>query len=109
MPKHYWERHLPHWIPEDTPIFVTWRLAGTKPQSLGGPDWLQQPAIARIIVDALLFGETTKKWYRLHAWVVMPNHVHAVITPTHDFSKIMRWLKWTTATRCNQLLERTGP
>jgi len=38
----------------------------------------------------------------------MPTHVHVVMTPKRPFSEIMRWLKWTTARRCNQLLNRTG-
>jgi REP element-mobilizing transposase RayT len=46
--------------------------------------------------------------YELHAWVVMPTHVHAVITPQRPFPEIMRWLKWTTARRCNQVLGRAG-
>jgi REP element-mobilizing transposase RayT len=132
MKKHYWERRLPHWIPDETPIFVTWRLAGSLPIGAGrrqdrlrycpktwgeldaeldhasGPRWLAKAELARIVQDALLYGEASKKWYTLHAWVVMPNHVHVVMTPHGDFSEIMRWLKWTTARRVNALLGRTG-
>jgi REP element-mobilizing transposase RayT len=72
-----------------------------------GPRWLIQPAVAEITAQALRYGEEARK-YRLHAWVVMPNHVHAVITPESAFSQIMRWLKWTTARRSNRLLGRTG-
>ena len=129
MKKHYWERRLPHWIPDDTPIFVTWRLAGSLPLGAGrrqdrlryewldvdaevdraatAPRRLAQPEIARIVRDSLRFGEAVKRWYTLHAWVIIPNHVHVVMTPLHDFSEIMRWLKWTTARRANQLLGRT--
>ncbi|MBZ5674880.1 MAG: transposase [Acidobacteriia bacterium] len=46
--------------------------------------------------------------YELHAWVVMPTHVHVIMTPKQPFPEIMRWLKWTTARRCNRLLNRTG-
>lgn len=46
--------------------------------------------------------------YELYAWVVMPTHVHAIMTPKRPFPEIMRWLKWTTARRCNQLLNRVG-
>ena len=42
------------------------------------------------------------------AWGVVPNHVHMVITPESPFSELMRWLKWTTARRSNQLLGRRG-
>src|SRR5215472_12623005 len=103
----YWERRLPHWIPEQTPIFATWRLAGTLPLGLAissqahaqswmnrdaqldnaesGPRWLAQPAVARIVARALHYGDAARNWYRLHAWVLMPNHVHVVITPQHAF------------------------
>jgi REP element-mobilizing transposase RayT len=91
-------RHLPHWIPDNTIIFVTWSLAG-------GGRWLADSRCARIVADALIYGT---KMYDLHAWVVMPCHVHAVMTPQRSFPEIMRWLKWTTARRCNQLLDRTG-
>ena len=60
-----------------------------------GPRWLAQPAVADVVANALCYGEKIGK-YRLHAWLVMPNHVHALITPESPFSEIMRWLKWTT-------------
>jgi putative transposase len=120
----YTERRLPHWIPEQTPIFVTWRLAGTLPRAAqehgwmesdpqldhaaSGPRWLAEPALAQVTAKTLHHGEAIRKWYRPHAWVVMPNHVHAVMTPEHAFPEIMRWLKWTTAWRSNQFLGRTG-
>src|ERR1700674_1839469 len=91
-------RHLPHWIPDNSIIFVTWSLAG-------GQRWLADPRCARIVADALIYGT---RMYELHSWVVMPTHVHVVMTPQQSFSKIMRWLKWTTANRCNQLLGTTG-
>jgi REP element-mobilizing transposase RayT len=91
-------RHLPHWIPDNTIIFVTWSAAG-------GHRWLADPRCARVVADALLYG---RKIYDLHAWVVMPTHVHVVMTPKRPFPEIMRWLKWTTARRCNQLLNRNG-
>ena len=77
-------------------------------RDVAGPRWLSQPALARMVMEALHYGETARGWYRLHAWVVMPNHVHVIMTPQHPFSEIMRWLKWTTARRCNRFLGRTG-
>jgi len=95
----YWKRRLPHWIPEGATIFVTWRVDGDA-------RWLDDPRLAQVIVDALFYGSRHR--YDLHAWVVMPTHVHVVLTPKRPFSEIMRWLKWTTARRCNQLLNRNG-
>jgi REP element-mobilizing transposase RayT len=68
---------------------------------------LAQKAVAEVVVNALIYGERTGK-YRLHAWAVMPNHVHALITPDSPFSGIMQWLKWTTARRSNRLPGRLG-
>jgi REP element-mobilizing transposase RayT len=116
-------RHLPHWIPEQTAIFVTWRLAGSLPLPVGlpflrqderldnarsGPMWLQDPRVADIVADALLYGETARRLYRLHAWVIMPNHVHAIFQPHAAMPAIMRWLKGRTGRVANQALGRTG-
>jgi putative transposase len=124
-----WRRRLPHWVPEDSIVFVTWRLAGTLPQAAPeleirdprpgkiflfrdrqldrsplGPRWLEDPQIATLFVDALLHGESVRRAYELIAWVVMPNHVHLVLKPNRRLSEIMRWLKTATATRANRLL-----
>ena len=91
-------RHLPHWIPDNTVIFVTWSLTGEE-------RLLSDPRCARVVADALIYGA---KMYELHAWVVMPTHVHVVLSPKRPLAEIMRWLKWTTARRCNRLLVKTG-
>ena len=48
--------------------------------------------------------------YQLSAWVVMPNHVHAVVwpTPNHMLSEIAQSWKRFTAREANRLLHRTG-
>jgi hypothetical protein len=61
-------RHLPHWSPDETPIFVTWRLFGAAMFQAGippaqrdalldkiefGPKWLSDPRIAKVVADAL--------------------------------------------------------
>jgi hypothetical protein len=96
-------RHLPHWIPEDTAIFVTWRLAGSLPVEAkvpflqqdeqldgmrSGSDWLQDSRVACVVANALLHGENVRRVYELHAWVVMPNHVHAIFQPHAEFATI---------------------
>jgi REP element-mobilizing transposase RayT len=106
----YWYRRLPHWVPEDTAVFVTWRLAGSSapPAPATGPQWLAHPRIAAIFVEALLHGESVRRSYDLFALVVMPNHVHVVVQPFVPLQEIMRWLKAATANRANALLNRTG-
>jgi REP element-mobilizing transposase RayT len=73
-----------------------------------GPTWLADPRIGSLVEGALLFFDGVR--YRLHAWVVMPNHVHTVITPsaTTSVSRIVSSWKSYTATRANALLDRQG-
>ncbi len=129
----YTYRHLPHWVPEHAPVFVTWRLANSLPllpdshwnnsssfvaslsshddpldQPRTGPLWLQDPCIAAIVANALIHAESARRLYTLHAWVVMPNHVHAIFTPLTQLSTIMQYLKSRTARAANRLLHRTG-
>ncbi|MGA1994690.1 MAG: transposase [Bryobacteraceae bacterium] len=138
-------RHLPHWIPGETPVFVTWRVAGSLPAQPeiaewdggtdhrfpwsvtpplkrsratddkkrssvppSGPVWLQDPRVASIVANALLYGEAERRLYQLHAWVVMPNHVHAILRPHAAMPTIMRWLKGRTSRVANRILGRAG-
>jgi putative transposase len=116
-------RHLPHWIPENTAIFVTGRLAGSLPPQAkipflqqdeqldsmrSGSDWLHDSRVACVVAHALLYGEKIRGLYELHAWVVMPNHVHVIFQPRAGMASIMRWLKGRTSRVANQVLARTG-
>ena len=127
----FWQRRLPHWVPNDSIVFVTSRLAGTLPQpppgsvpdpatafviqdckldSLPyGPHWLKDPRIAKIVVASLLHGENVRRAYNLLAWVIMPNHIHVVLRPRRNLPEIVRWLKTATAVRANRLLSKTSP
>ncbi len=127
----YWQRRLPHWMPGDSIVFVTWRLEGTLPQleqaiaesdagkrfqlqdyeldrTTHGPRWLENPEIAAVFVEALHYGEEIRGAYDLYAWVVMPNHVHLVLKPKATLHQVVRWLKAATANRANRLLVRIG-
>jgi REP element-mobilizing transposase RayT len=44
-------------------------------------------------VDALHYGAATREFYDLHAFVVMPNHVHVVWSPKIEMPRILQWLK----------------
>jgi hypothetical protein len=105
--KRYYERTLPHWQPEGRDLFLTWRLSGSLPvkimaalrasktKELGkrfrefdmeldgatcGPLWLKEARIASIVVAGIK-AVAEKRLCRLHAWVVMPNHVHLLMEP----------------------------
>ncbi|MGI8744621.1 MAG: transposase [Bryobacteraceae bacterium] len=46
--------------------------------------------------------------YELHAYVVMANQVHLLITPSVAVSKVMHSLKRFTARKANELFKLTG-
>ena len=73
-----------------------------------GNCWLRQPEIARLVSQALMHFDQQR--YVLRAWVVMPNHVHAVVRPEppHTLSQILKSWKGFTAVKANRLLGREG-
>jgi REP element-mobilizing transposase RayT len=70
--------------------------------------WLRDSRIAGVVANALLYGAERRRLYQLHAWVIMPNHVHVIFQPRVATPMIMRWLKGRTGRVANQLLGRTG-
>ncbi|MGH9446579.1 MAG: REP-associated tyrosine transposase [Terriglobia bacterium] len=73
-----------------------------------GPCWLAREEVARLVQNALLHFDG--KRYRLHAWVIMPNHVHVLITPLegHMLAQTVHSWKSFTAKEANKLLGATG-
>jgi REP element-mobilizing transposase RayT len=70
---------------------------------------LENPAFAAIVEEQLRFFDGRR--YDLHAWVVMPNHVHALITPYPGITlgEISKSWKGYSARRINERLGRRGP
>jgi putative transposase len=131
----FYRRNLPHWHPSDKALFITWRLHGSLPRSNDpwkgkpvstsldeeyrkadaildraefGPLWLKNPQIAAFVVDALNRGSAEFGRYDLHAYVVMANHVHLLLSPKIEVRRITKSLKGVTARQANQILHRTG-
>ena len=73
-----------------------------------GPSWLKEPQIAATVVQGLQFCERRLCLYRLHAFVVMSNHVHVLFEPLAQVARITRTLKGFTARRANEVLHRIG-
>ncbi len=73
-----------------------------------GSCWLGDPAVASVVLQALRHFDGER--YILHAAVVMPNHVHALLTPlgAHTLSEILHSWKSFTATEANRILQREG-
>jgi REP element-mobilizing transposase RayT len=61
-----------------------------------------------MVVESLQFQERSLRHYELHTYVVMANHVHLLITPCIEVSKLMQSLKRFTAKEGNRMLSRTG-
>jgi putative transposase len=126
------ERRLPHWRPEGRDLFLTWRLHGSLPpnryispgglttgqafvwvdryldQARYGPTWLGRPEVAQVVAAAFQYGQDTPGHYTLHAYAIMANHAHLLISPLAPPSKILHSLKGYTAREANRLLCRTG-
>jgi putative DNA methylase len=132
--------YLPHFDGGSTPQTVAFRLADCLPASVieswrgllaslpepkakaelrrrieeyidagHGECHLRNPAVAAAVQDSLLFFDGPR--YRLHAWVVMPNHVHVLFTPCAAFSLsgILHSWKSYTSKQAGKILGRTGP
>jgi REP element-mobilizing transposase RayT len=69
---------------------------------------LIRPDIAEIVESAMLHFQGQR--YALSAWCVMPNHVHAVVTPyaDHPLSKVLHSWKSYSAHEINNKLRREG-
>jgi hypothetical protein len=138
--KRNYERHLPHQVPEEAMLFLTWNLKGAFPPEIvarlcrqrerlqrearrssdterdrklrhdklifamadrylgrtrHGPIWLKEPAAAKIVEDAILFGVPER--YGLFAWCVMANHVHVLLKARWELKDITQGLKGYTA------------
>jgi hypothetical protein len=50
-------------------------------EARAGAVYLRQPAVANMIVEAIHYDANVLGHYRLHAFVVMPNHVPLLATP----------------------------
>lgn len=127
----FYKRCLPHWLPDEKAIFLTWRLRGsipvrrseTSPMSAGekfagverlldrggcGPLWLKDARVAEIVVESILKARDELRQFLLHGFSVMPNHVHLLITPKAQVRIVTRGIKGSTARRANELLGRKG-
>jgi putative DNA methylase len=73
-----------------------------------GACFLRDAQIATIIEEALFHFDGQR--YRLLFWVVMPNHLHLLLTPCpgHSISDILHSLKSFTSQMANRKLRRQG-
>ena len=69
---------------------------------------LRNPLVANVVKESLLFFNLKK--YILHAWCIMPNHVHVIlhILDGFELSKIIHSWKSYTSHCINKLINRSG-
>jgi REP element-mobilizing transposase RayT len=70
---------------------------------------LRRPAVAQAVIDTWRYFDGRR--YRLHAWVVMPNHVHVLVETGYGYGlpAIVGSWKTFTARAINRLFSRSGP
>lgn len=73
-----------------------------------GKCFLRQPRVASVVEDVILRSHGIS--YELHAWAVMPNHVHILVTLMEGriLGEAIKVLKGVAAREANVLLERSG-
>jgi len=73
-----------------------------------GACYLKKPEIAELVKNALQHFDGER--YRLHAWCIMPNHVHVIVEtqPGCALEKITHSWKSFTSNKANELLQRSG-
>jgi putative transposase len=127
-----YRRRLPHVHQTEQPVFLTWCLRDSLPshrafpkdalnsgrafvvmdrlldEARSGTFYLRQPHLADMITEAIHYNADLLGHYLLHAFVVMPNHVHLLVTPAVRLPKLTKSLKGITAKRANAMLGLTG-
>ena len=129
--------YLPHFDGGPRPQFITFRLADSLPADIFlklkrkleseiiteweyaysmdryldrsiGECSLKIGRVAEIVRNAFLHFDGER--YKLHSWVIMPNHVHLLLTQSEGESlgSILHSLKSFTAKEANKVLGRSG-
>jgi len=103
--KYAYRRRLPHYQKDDRALFVTF--------CCGCLDTLPE-AVRDIVLRHCLHDQGTKA--AIHAVVVMPDHVHLLLTPLRDAEgnlysmvEILQGIKGASAHSLNRALRRSGP
>jgi REP element-mobilizing transposase RayT len=73
-----------------------------------GACWMSRPEIAKLMQDSLRYFDSQR--YQLYSWCIMPNHIHAVMSPFAEMAldDLLHSWKSYTAHEANKLLNRRG-
>jgi len=77
-------------------------------ETRSGPFYLRLPEIADMVVEVIQHDANSLHRCILHAFVVMPNHVHLLASLNGPLAEFTKVLKGSTARRANPMLRRTG-
>src|SRR6266851_77885 len=102
----------PHDLPakadsEESPGRIFRQLDATLDSARSGPLWLADPEFAAYAEYPILRGAELGR-YVLHAYVVMPNHVHVLLDAHLPLAKISGAIKGVAARDINGSLGRSG-
>ncbi len=92
---------------EDSPGKQFLELDAALDSAKRGPLWLAEPEFADYAEYPILRGAELGR-FLLHAYVIMPNHVHILLDPCVPLAKISGPLKGVAASDINARLGRTG-
>jgi putative transposase len=114
------------------PVFLTWTLRESVPdepyirsaaassweafasadrlldEARTGPLHLRQREVAAMVVETARAYDSALRQYDLHSFVVMPNHIHLLLTPRVELAKLTQIVKGVIARRANELLDQPG-
>jgi putative transposase len=93
--------------PEDSPGKQFLQFDAALDSAKFGPVWLADPEIADYAEYPIWRGADLGRFV-LHAYVVMPNHVHILLDPCLPLAKISGVIKGVSARDANSTMGRTG-
>jgi REP element-mobilizing transposase RayT len=104
---HRWKQELKSLKYEQERILLQRRIEKYLDQGYGEA-LLKDMRVATMVQNSLLKFDGTR--YRLFAWVVMPNHVHSLLTRFEnlELKDILHSIKSYTSHEANKILGRTG-
>jgi REP element-mobilizing transposase RayT len=102
-----WEKELSASSTTGADTILRRRIDRYLDQGYGGCA-LKERRIATVVQDSLLYFDSQR--YRLSSWIVMPNHVHMILTPKPEWSlsEIMKSFKSYTSHEANKILRQHG-
>ena len=100
-----YRRNLPHMQTEGATFFITFTTLRR---------WILPEPARDIVLEHVVHDHGAR--YQLHAAVIMPDHVHVLLTPDRDargntfgLAEIMQGMKGASAHHINRALHRRGP